>query len=375
MKSYNHLWEKYLTAENYLDAVKNATAHKSGKKAKYRIARRYRDNAEQLMSSMMEYAEHFKSAHHTPKEIYDGVRRKKRQIVVPNMKEQIVHHMVVNVIKPIFMHSMYEHSYGSIPGRGAHMAKRRIEKWIRSGGRDVKYCLKMDVRKYFDSVPHNILKEKLAKLIHDERFLEVLFEIVDAVPAERGIPIGFYTSQWIANWYLTELDHYIKEELGAKYYVRYMDDMVIFGGNKRRLHEIRKAVDTYLQERLGLQLKDNWQVFLFSYTKKDGTEVGRDLDFMGFRFFRSKTILRKALMLKATRKARRICRKGAAKNIHDIRQMLSYIGWLSATDTYGMYQHFIKPFVSFHSMKRYAGRYQRRENRRLLCGNTPKAAA
>lgn len=278
------------------------------------------------------------------------------------------------MLKPIFMRGMYEHSYGSIPGRGAHLAKKRIERWIRRGGRNVKYCLKMDIRKYFDSVPHDILKAKIGKLIHDEKFLAVLYEIIDAAPSGQGIPIGFYTSQWFANWYLTGLDHYIKEELGARYYVRYMDDMVIFGGNKRKLHEIRVAVEKYLNEQLGLQLKDNWQVFLFSYDGKGG-EVGRDLDFMGFRFYRSKTTLRRTLMLKSTRKARRICRKGAAKNIYDARQMLSYLGWLSVTNTYNLYRHFIKPFVSFRNLKRYVGRFTKRENRRLKCGNILTAAA
>lgn len=375
MKSYNHLYEEYLSEENYQLAVKLATKHKGGKKRKYKNAKYYRDNVDRLMPSMLKYAAHFKNEKHEPKIIYDGIRRKKRQIVVPSMREQVIHHMVVNVLKPIFMRGMYEHSYGSIPERGAHLAKKRIERWIGRGGRDVKYCLKMDVHKYFDSVPHDILKRKLAKLIHDERFLTVLDEIVDAVPGGRGIPIGFYTSQWIANWYLTELDHFIKEELQAKYYVRYMDDMVIFGGSKRKLHAMRRAVDDYLQERLGLHLKDNWQVFLFSYIRKDGSEVGRDLDFMGFRFFRNRTTLRKSLMLKATRKARRMCRKGASKNIHDARQMLSYLGWLSVADTYRMYQRFIKPFVSFQNLKRYVGRYQKRENRRLLCSGRELSAA
>ena len=377
MKSYNHLYEQYISEENYYLAVRNATRHKGGKKRKYRRARYYKRHAEQLMPYLMSYAKHFKNAEHEPMLIYDGIRRKQRQIIVPTMQEQIVHHMVVNVLKPIFMRDMYEHSYGSIPGRGAHMAKKRIEKWIRNGGRNCKYCLKMDIRKYFDSVPHSVLKRKLAELIHDERFLKVLYEIVDAVPGERGIPIGFYTSQWFANWYLTELDHYIKEGLRAVHYVRYMDDMVIFGPNKRELHRMRKEIERVLEINLGLKLKDNWQVFLFDYVKKNGERVGRDLDFMGFRFYRDKTTLRKQLMLKATRKARRLCKKKARKNIHDVRQMLSYLGWIDATDTYGMYRKRIKPFVSFGNLKSYAGKYQRRENRRIReeCGTGMKTAA
>lgn len=376
MKSYNHLMEQFLAPENYFLAVRNATKHKGGKKRKYRKARYYRDNAEILRPDLLEYAAHFHSETHTPKLIYDGIRRKQRTITVPTMKEQIIHHMVVNVLKPIFMKSMYEHSYGSIPGRGAHSAKKQIEKWIRHGGKNCKYCLKMDVKKYFDSIPRDRLKKKLAELIHDKEFLNVLYEIVDVDSGDNGIPIGFYTSQWFANWYLTELDHYIKEELGAVYYVRYMDDMVIFGSNKRELHKTRKQIETYLNEKLGLEMKENWQVFRFDFTKKNGQTVGRDLDFMGFRFYRNRTVLRRSVMLKATRKAKRVVRKDK-KTIYDCRQMLAYLGWLSVTDTYGMYRKRIKPYVSFRALRRRESTYQKSENRRMseLCGTKTKMAA
>lgn len=374
MKSYNHLMEQFLSEENYYLGVRNATRHKGGKKRKYRKARYVRDHAAELKDYYLDEARNYKNDHHVPKVIYDGIRRKQRFILVPTMREQVIHHMVVNVLKPIFMKGMYEHSYGSIPGRGAHMAKARIEKWLKRGDRDMKYCLKMDVKKYFDSIPHDILKAKLAELIHDKAFLDVLCEIVDATGTDRGIPLGFYTSQWFANWYLTELDHYIKEVLHVKYYVRYMDDMVIFHGNKRQLHEIRRKIEAYLNEKLGLQMKENWQIYLFDYAKPDGSHVGRDLDFMGFRFFRDRTILRKSIMFKATRKARRIAKK-PWKTVHDCRQMLSYLGWIDCTDTYGMYKKYIKPFVSFQYLKRRVSSYQNRINKEeLQCGMKSKTA-
>ena len=233
----------------------------------------------------------------------------------------------------------------------------------------------MDVKKYFDSIPHDILKRKLSEIIHDRAFLNILYEIVDATGTDRGIPIGFYTSQWFANWYLTELDHYIKEVLGVAHYIRYMDDMVIFGGNKRELHEIQRKIEAYLNDRLGLQMKENWQVYLFDYVKKDGSHVGRDLDFMGFRFFRDRTILRKSVMLKATRKARNMAKK-VVKTVYDCRQMLSYLGWLDCTDTYDMYKKWIKPNISFQHLKRRVSAYQRKINKeaKALCGMCVKTA-
>ena len=386
MKSYNHLMEQFLSPDNYLLGVKNATRHKGGKKHKYRRARYFKAHAEELMPEILDYAAHFKNAEHVPKEINDGIQRKKRLIVVPNMREQVIHHMIINVLKPIFMKGMYEHSYGSIPRRGAITGKKRrktkarggkdaIEKWIRRDKRGMKYVLKMDVKKYFDSIPHDILKRKLAEIIHDRAFLNILYEIVDATGTDRGIPIGFYTSQWFANWYLTELDHYIKETLGVDHYIRYMDDMVIFGGNKRELHEIRRKIEAYLNDRLGLRMKENWQVYLFDYVKKDGSHVGRDLDFMGFRFYRDRTTLRKSVMLKATRKARRLARK-IIKTIYDCKQMLSYLGWLDCTDTYGMYKKHIKPNVNFQHLKRRVSAYQKIINKeaKKKCGTNVKTA-
>lgn len=383
MKSYDHLYESYISEENYYLAMKKATEHKCGKKRKYRKAQYFKKHADDLKADLINYAEHFQNDNHTPQIIYDGVRRKQRAILVPSMREQIVHHMIVNVLKPIVLKPMYTHSYGSIPGRGATKGKglkrtrggkEAIERFIKNRPKDVKYCLKMDIHKFFDSVPHDILKSMFARTIHDKRFLSVLNTVIDANPSKVGIPLGFYTSQWFANFYLTGLDHYIKESLHAKGYFRYMDDMVIFDGNKRRLHEIREKVEKYLYFVLGLKMNPHWQVFLFDYTNKNGKTVGRFLDFMGFRFYRTRTTLRRALMLKATRKARRICKK-KPKTVYDCRQMLSYKGWITPTDTYNMYKKWIKPFVSFKNLRKHLGRVQRKENRRMrTCGINVKMA-
>jgi len=344
--------------------VWNATQNKVGKKKKRGQRRYYREHYEELKPKLIHYAENFKHFKHKDIEIYDGVRRKKRHIIVPNMKEQVLHHMICNVLKPIFMKSMYEHSYGSIPGRGSLKAKKSIERWINKDPKGTRYFLKMDVKKYFESISHDILKEKLAKLIHDEKFLNTINEVIDTT--EEGIPLGFYTSQWFANFYLTELDHYIKNVLGAKHYVRYMDDMVVFDSSKKRLHKFRKEIEKYLNKKLGLKLKENWTVCPLRYFPKNGMDwQGQDLDFMGFRFSRGKTTLRRALAYKMTRKARHICkkrRKGLPITVHDAMSMLSYSGWLKHTNTYGMYKKYIKPYISFKKLKRVISKHDRMVN-------------
>jgi hypothetical protein len=352
MKSYNHLWEIFISDENIDLAVKNASKGKRNRKS---VKKRLDDP--NFKAQIKAYAENFKNKPHTPKQIYDGIQRKKRTIIVPDFDEQVIHHMIVNVLKPIFYCGMYEHSYGSVPGRGGYKGMLTVKKWISHGGKNCKYILKMDIKKYFDSIPHDIYLSRLRKLIHDERFYSILEEITSVT--NIGIPLGFYTSQWTANWYLQGLDHYIKEDLGAKYYIRYMDDMVIFGSNKKNLHEMRKNIEAYLNDNLGLKLKENWQVFKFDYNGKY-----RFLDFMGFRFYRNRITLRRLIMIKATQKARRIY-KAKKITVFCARQMLSYLGWIKATDTYGMYLNWIKPVINFQQLKRKIRAHDKNNNRRI----------
>lgn len=358
MKSYNHLYEKYISDENVEWSILNS----SKGKRKRGVVQRYICGGvvtEKGREKAKKYAAYgtFRNYKHTPMEIYDGITRKKRIIIVPRYQEQIVHHMVVNTLMPIFEHGMYEHSYASLPCRDAHRGKKVIERWIRTDGENCKYCLKMDVRKFFDSIPHDILLKKLHDLIHDDKFMAILEEILSVT--DVGLPLGFYTSQWLANWYLQDLDHFIKEDLDASHYMRYMDDMVVFGSDKAELHRMKDRINSFLQDHLGLELKDNWQVFRFDHITPDGLHRGRFLDYMGFRFYCDRTTIRKTIMLKATRKAKKLSRK-EKPTIYDMRQMMAYLGWLDCTDSYGMYCIWIKPFVNFQKCKRRMSKYDKR---------------
>lgn len=353
MKSYKHLYELCISEENRRLAIRKA---KRTKRVRKMIKRRNLSD-EMLIDLALKWINNYENAPHTPVKIHDGTKNKERTIIVPTLEELIVQHCVVMALDEVFWRGMYKHSYASLPGRGAHKAKKRIEKWMRSDKKNTKYALKMDIHHFFDTIPHDILKAKLARKIHDEEMLELLYKIIDVT--EVGIPLGFYTSQWFSNWYLQELDHYIKEQLHAVYYVRYMDDMVIFGSNKKVLHQTRAAIADYLEAECGLKLKGDWQVFRLSYIA-GGRDRGRPLDFMGFVFYRNRTVLRETIMLKATRKARKIHKKpyyGDKPTVHDYRQMMSYLGWIDATNTYLMYLRHIKPYINFQKMKRYISKF------------------
>ena len=130
--------------------------------------------------------------------INEGTGRKERSIEKPRYNyEQVVHHIVVSACYDIFMQGMYEFSCGSVPERGAHYGKKYIERWIRTDTKNCKYVLKMDIRHFFESVDHDVLKAWLEKKIRDKRMLHILNLIIDG--SEQGLPLGFYTSQWLSN--------------------------------------------------------------------------------------------------------------------------------------------------------------------------------
>ena len=300
---------------------------------------------------------------HLPREtvIQEGTRPKKRIIRKIRFFDQIIHHIVIDACKDVFTQGMYVFCCGSVPGRGIHYGKKYIERWVRTDYKNTKYCVQMDIRHYFESVDHDVLKRRLRKRIADRKMLKLLDTIIDS--GGEGIPLGFYTSQWFANYLLEDLDHYIKETLHIKYYVRYLDDMVIFGRNKKELHKARTAIADYLTNELNLQMKENWQLFRMAYTDRNGKERGRALDFLGFRFYREKTILRKSLMLRITRTANRIGKK-KKPTVYDATSMLSYMGWIENSDTYRMYENRIKPQVTVKQLKEIVSRSAKKENRK-----------
>lgn len=325
---------------------------------------------------------------HKAHEINDGFKQKKRLIIQPyftkTKPEQWLQHIIISTLKPILMKGMYEFSCGSVPGRGIHYGKKYLEKFIRKHPKDVKYCLKIDIRHFYESIDIEILKERFREIIKDDVFLYLIFWVLDSnagtMPdgniVKKGLPIGFYTSQWFANWFLQPFDHYVKEELKAKCYVRYMDDIVILGTNKRELHKMFNLICSYLGE-IGLTIKDNWQVFLFDYTDKDGKRHGRPIDFMGFKFYRDKTTIRKSIFLRACRLARRLHKK-LHINWRDASQILSYFGWFKTTDTYKAFQKYIVSQISLNSCKKVMSIHDknlRRKNEHSLQNGTEQRKA
>ena len=367
MKTYKNLWDDFISDDNIKLAIKNAAKGKKKRKDVKRILMFYGYEPNKVIKYFRRYASNYINDMHTPIIIYDGISKKKRTIIVPSFRELVIQHMLVNVLKPMFLNGVYERSYGSIPNRGAHDGKKAIEKWIKKDIKNCKYVLKLDIKKYFESIPHDVLIEKLSKELKDKRVLNVLLRILPVT--ENGLPLGFYTSQWLSMWYLKDFDHLVKEKMYAPHYIRFADDMVIFGSNKRYLWHTYDCIVEELKK-LGLSLNNRSQLFRFIY-RENGEKRGRDLDFMGFRFFRNRTILRRGIYYKMCRKARKIYKK-AKTSIYELRQMMSYLGYIKDSDVYMSYLQYIKPFFDFQKAKRRISKYDKRrknQNERHILSN------
>ena len=296
----------------------------------------------------------YKPSPYRIKTIVEGPKRKVRKISVPRFyPDQIVQWAVLLQIIPILSKGMDPFTCGSIPGRGISYAARYLKRWLHNDKRGTKYCLKLDIHHFYPSIWHGRLKGMLRRKFKDQELLSLLDLIIDST--STGLPIGNVTSQWFANFYLQGFDHYVREQLHAKYYIRQMDDMVVLGPNKRKLGKIERAIMAYL-DGIGLQLSER-QKFLVD---------SRGIDFLGYRFFHDKTILRRSLMLKATRKVKRT-KKKKSWNAHNCGSILTYVGWMKHSDSYRLYQQRIKPYIKISRLEGVVS------NESIKCNNARKA--
>lgn len=178
---------------------------------------------------------------------------KERQICASAFSEQVLHHALMNICHSYFEKSQIYHSCASRKGKGTYFAIEQAQNFTKK----YTYFLKLDVRKFFDSIAHIPLKTQLERLFKEKIVLSIFTQIIDSYEASpyRGVPIGNLTSQYFANHYLSGLDHFIKEKLACKAYIRYMDDMVLWSDDKIFLKNAFHKIQSYLKEELLCELK------------------------------------------------------------------------------------------------------------------------
>ncbi len=281
---YKHLYEKVCSFDNLWVAARKA---RRGKRLKNNVLEfectleeNLLDIQERLNSETYEFGEYNRFVITDPKE---------RQICAAPYRDRVVHHALCNVIEPILDKAMIDDSYACRIGKGSHRAMQRAQHFLRSSS----WVLKMDLKKYFFTIDHELLIGDIQKKISDLRIIRLIQKILATYTSSpeyyypfpwdtgkdaarpRGLPIGNLTSQIFANYYLTAMDRLIKQELCIKRYVRYMDDALIFGNNALELKETLSFIQDFLEHRR-LKLHERKCQWIPS---KDG------ISFLGYKLF------------------------------------------------------------------------------------------
>lgn len=265
MKRIGYLFEKVCDMDNLRMAEANAG---TGKGSRQEVAQ-FRDNLEQNLADIR--AQLVNRTYHTSQyTCFIKHEPKERVIYKLPYRDRVVQWAIMQVLVDIWTPIFTRDTYACIKGRGVHSLLQRLRKELRNDPDGTKYCYKIDIRKFYPSITHSILKEVVRQRIKDPALLWLLDDIIDSAD---GVPIGNYISQYFANLYLAELDHIVKEQWGVKYYYRYADDIVVLSDSKEFLHGIHTKMVQYLAEHRRLELKPNYQIFPVE---------ARGIDFIGY---------------------------------------------------------------------------------------------
>jgi RNA-directed DNA polymerase len=333
MKRYGNIYEKIASVENLKEAHRMARADKKF----YREVKMVDSDPEPYLGIIrkMLLDESYVVSPYRISHIND--RGKEREIAkLPYFPDRIIQWAILLQVGDIFEDTFCYHTCASLSGRGISRGLRITKKYLRNHEKETKYCLKIDIHHFYQSIDRTILKKMLRKKFKDERLLRLLDEIIESSPNKTGIPIGSYLSQYLANFYLSYFDHWLKEGMHLKYVIRYMDDIVILLDSKKRLHGICKQIRYYLEMNLNVSMKENYQVFPVS---------SRGVDFLGFVSYKDHTLLRKTTKVNMERKMNRIRHKqdkGILISHHEWSSINSYAGWISQCDGYNL---FVKYFI------------------------------
>lgn len=322
MKRYGYLFDKVCNRGNIL------TAHKMASKRKHHYSQvieveKDLDNKIQKIKTMLENNTYvLNQSDYTLKIINDN--GKERELYkLDYFPHRIIQWAIMNVIMPIFMKNYSNKTYASLKGRGIHLALKNIRKALKHDKENTLYCYKIDVKKFYPNINNEILYKKLKRKFKDKKLLNLLHIIIFSM-GKKGLPIGSLLSQYLANYYLSSFDHYCKEVMKLKHYYRYMDDIVVLAKDKKQLHEINKHFHKVLEKYFDLRIKENWQIFSVDI---------RGIDFIGYRLFRDKTILRKRIY----KKARYVFSRG-----YKHKALPSYYGWCKHAN--------VKTFMNKHKV-------------------------
>lgn len=345
MKTYNDIFRNIVDSGNIYEAIQRAARGKKHKTNVIKALANAHEIAENL-SKRLQNDEWTPCKVHRVKEIRDGVTQKKRQIVCPSfVNELVVHHAFIQICEPYFRKKFYTYSCGSVKGNGAEKMLKYLKRKIQHCPKQIKYVVKLDIKKFFDTAKPSWIFHEFRKTIRDKKVCIMCAKIlrankvhVDGKNIKRGIPIGLYTSPIFANILLNHIDHYIKEVLRIEIYARYMDDMILFSSNKRKLKRTCKVIQQMI-EKLGMRLKATWQIHKFTSIK-----------FVGYTYTRKAIILRDEIFVKIKRITNRTLKK---KHItgYDYTRIMSHISRFKNTNAQKAFKKYITDRIKIGLIK------------------------
>ena len=322
MKRINNLYDRICDPQNLNLAYRKARDGKSHTYGVTCFEKNFDQNMEQIRQNLI-----YRTYRISEYDVFMIRDPKERIIYRLPFHDRIVQHAIMNVMEPIWTSVFIAQTYSCIKGKGIHGALKDIKRDLKDEN-GTAYCLKMDIRKFYPSIDHDVMKDIIRKKIKDPRMLGLLDGIIDSAP---GMPIGNYLSQYLANLYLSYFDHWLKENLQIIYYYRYADDMVILHSDSYFLHELRKRIQNYLLENLRLDLKINYQVFPVD---------DRGIDFVGYVFRHRRILMRKSIKKRFCKKVARLNKRNISAKEYKI-SICSWLGWAKHCNS----KHLIKTII------------------------------
>lgn len=308
MKRYKNLWDKFISMENLELAAKKAVQSKKSK----RTTKFFIKHKQKLLLKLQKQLQDgtFHTSEYKVRKIFEP---KERLIyILPLYPDHVLHHALINILGPIWQNSFIRDSYACIPGKGLHKASQAIMHFIRRN----KYVLQCDIRKFYPSINHEVMYNIIKRKIADKRLLAVLRDIIKSCGDETNLPIGNLTSQWMGNVYLNELDHFVKEKLRCRDYIRYCDDFCLFANDKKILWDYKKKIDDFVGENL-----------MLTFSKSSIYPVARGINFIGYRHFRKFIMLRKYGARKLRKRIINIAQYNDTGDLA-VGQLAAYHGWI-----------------------------------------------
>ncbi len=286
MKRIGFLFDIAFTRESLYQAWVDASAGKRAKRATFEFSRHLASNLDALHKEL-----HSGTYAPQPYHEFQVFEPKPRTIFAPAFRDLVVQHAIYRLVYPIFNRTFIDQSFACRKGKGTHAAADYAQQALRRCAPD-SYILQLDIRKFFYSISRAVLRTQIVRQIKDQRFVDVMMQFAD-YGQPVGIPIGNLLSQTYALIYMNQLDHFIKRELGARLYCRYVDDCVIFGWSRERCLDALNRIIEFLRDTLQLELSR------YSLHK-----VKRGINFVGFRTWRRTRFVRKHSIYSLSRAAK-----------------------------------------------------------------------